>query len=61
MLRAVDTGIINVSDTDLAFCLFCPHYNPLALQLSLAVQESEEKLRREREPEIDVKGKQRAV
>jgi len=40
MLRAVDTGIIN---------------------LSLAVQESEEKLRREREPEIDVKGKQRAV
>jgi len=36
MLRAVDTGIIN---------------------LSLAVQESEEKLRREREPGIDVKGK----
>jgi len=40
MLRAVDTGIIN---------------------LSLAIQESEEKLRREREPEIDVKGKQRAI
>jgi len=40
MLRAVDTGIIN---------------------LSLAVQESEEKLRREREPDIDFKGKQRAV
>jgi len=39
MLRAVDTGIIN---------------------LSLAVQESEEKLRRDsREPVVDVKGKQR--
>jgi hypothetical protein len=58
MLRAVDTGVINVSDTDLASC---PHHNSLALQLSIAVQESEEKLRREREPEIDVKGKQRAV
>jgi len=58
MLRAVDTGIINVSDTDL---VCCPHYSLPALQLSLAVQESEEKLRREREPEIDVKGKQRAV
>jgi len=36
MLRAVDTGIIN---------------------LSLAVQESEEKLRREREAGVDVTGK----
>jgi len=40
MLRAVDTGIIN---------------------LSLAVQESGDKSRREKQPEIDVKGKQGAV
>jgi mitotic spindle assembly checkpoint protein MAD2B len=45
MVRAVDTGIINVRLLHSA----CPLIQTVWLQISLAVQESEEKLRREKE------------
>jgi len=49
LLRAVDTGIITWVVYGLAWLLIVIRFCPA----SLAIQESEEKLRREREPDID--------
>jgi hypothetical protein len=43
MVRAVDTGVVNVSNLDTGKQLFFAH-DPKRTQLSLAVQESADKL-----------------